>query len=118
MGREEMPELAASVAAENPQDQAGTERKTRISFELHSGLILEDILPDVLGGGDGNHGSTSTSSSNVTGTGVIQISNSTAPLMNDSRATLFCQLLMMDLQDSADEAGGTSSDMARQNGEE
>ena len=112
MGREVMPELDASVAAENPQDQDATERKTRISFELHPDLIMEDTLPDVLGGEDGNHGSTSTSSrSNVTGTGVTQISNSNAAILRR-------QLLMMDLQDSADAAGGTSSDMARQNGEE
>ena len=86
---------------------------------VHPSLETQTILLDVMGGEDGNHESTSISSrSNVPGTGVIQISNSTvATLMNDSRATLLHQLLMMDLQDSADKAGGTSSDLARQNGE-
>lgn len=89
-------EQNALVVAGNHQDQDGTRRKTRISFELHASLIMEDALDMMRGGEDDN---------NESPAATIQIS------------TILLRMLMMGPLDPADEAGGTSSYM-RQNGGE
>ena len=113
MGRDERPEQNAFVS-ENPQD--GTERQTRLSFELHSSLIMEDVLLHVTRGEDGNRESSSISA--ITAAREAATPNSSTAPLNNPQAILLRQLLMMDLSDPADEAGGTPSDIARQTGEE
>lgn len=39
--------LSSDIETSNPQDGTGIQRKTRISFEVHPSLILEDMLDDL-----------------------------------------------------------------------